>query len=677
MEVVMKKTVVVPFLYVMIGAGWSLLVMNWLAPVPEGASAWPYLGSQLPLLAFTCLLLYILLRREEKGSDPHKMTLRFRMFIDALPDYICVKDRYGRVVEMNEKARNLLQVEEKSDLEGIEESEPYRQSFCACRESDRLVWETGEPCRREEEFIQEDGTVRYYDVIKVPVMDRDPSGNAILVIGRDVTDRKSAEAELLATKEQLESFLLQTPDAISLIDTEGRVLRCNQASERIFGYTQEEMVGCPIVCIPPHLQAEADYYHRQVLNGKHIIGLETIRYHKNGTPLNVSLSLSPIFDSHGKIVGIAGSARDITEQKRVEKRLRVSETKFRLIAENMSDMICIFQEDGTITYASPSHKMILGYAVEDYIDVNWLDLVHPDDVEQIRQGFLSMRKDKSLTTFEFRLRHRDGHHVHLEARGKPMRNEEGEITGFLVVSRDITEQKRTEELLRQSDKLSAIGQLAAGIAHEIRNPLTALRGFIQLLQSTIHNKKYCEIMLAELDRINFIVSELLLLAKPQVVKYQVRELSAILHNVISLLDSQAILNNIQIHTSLPEDLPPICCEENQIRQVFINIFKNAIEAMPEGGKIVVEGRVTEDGRAAVRIVDSGCGIDPARIPKLGEPFYTTKEKGTGLGLMVSYKIIEDHGGHITISSELNKGTTVEVILPAARAGGEEQVKAMA
>jgi two-component system sporulation sensor kinase A len=516
--------------------------------------------------------------------------------------------------------------------------------------------------------------VRFFDANIVPIKEEDLRPNAILVIGRDVSEQKAAEAELLATKEQLESFLLQTPDAISVIDTEGKVLRCNQASERIFGYTEEEMLGGPILCIPPHLQAEADYYHRKVLNGKHIIGLETVRYHKNGTPLTVSLSLLPIFDSHGQIVGIAGSARDITAQKQVEKRLRENEAKFRLIAENMTDMISIIQEDGTITYVFPSHETILGYSQDHHIDARILDYVHPDDVDQVRQGFVNMRNQKSLTTLEFRFRHRDGHWIHLEARCNPMRNDEGEVTGFLVAARDITEQKRTEEMLHQSDKLSAIGQLAAGIAHEIRNPLTAMRGFIQLLQSTIgDDKKYCEIMLAELDRINGIVSELLLLAKPQAVKYQRRELPAILYNVLSLLDTQAILNNIQIHTRLPADLPPICCEENQIKQVFINIFKNAIEAMPDGGNILVEGRVTENGEAAVRIADSGCGIDPRRIPKLGEPFYTTKEKGTGLGLMVSYKIIEDHGGHIAVSSEVGKGTTVEVILPAdAAVTGQQQ-----
>jgi len=137
----------------------------------------------------------------------------------------------------------------------------------------------------------------------------------------------------------------------------------------------------------------------------------------------------------------------------------------------------------------------------------------------------------------------------------------------------------------------------------------------------------------------------------------------ILKNVLSLLDSQAILNNIQIHTRISENLPLITCEENQLKQVFINLCKNAIEAMPNGGHLRVEAEELDKGEVRIRIIDTGGGIDPEQIPRLGEPFYTTKEKGTGLGLMVSRRIIQEHGGQIVISSEPGKGTTVDVILP--------------
>ncbi|RNB62414.1 PAS domain-containing sensor histidine kinase [Brevibacillus borstelensis] len=469
----------------------------------------------------------------------------------------------------------------------------------------------------------------------------------------------------LASKDLLESFMRQTPDAISMLDVHGNVFRVNEASEMIFGYTEEELIGAPMPFVPEYLKEEVDYYHRQVLAGKRIIGLETVRYHKDGRLLHISLSMSPIYSDNGQVIGIAGSARDITEQKKVEQRLRQKEAKYRLITENMTDMICIYQPDGTVAYASPSHEAVLGYPNERYKELyRRFELVHPDDLEMVRKAFRNIQTQNEMITLEYRFKHKLGHWVHLETRTKPIVDESGRLLGALMVTRDISENKRAEELLRQSDKLSVIGKLAAGIAHEIRNPLTALRGFIQLMQSTAEDKRYGEIMLAEMDRINGIVSELLMLAKPQAVKYQARDIRDIIRNVLSLLDSQAILNDIQIHTHFDKELPLISCEDNQLKQVLINLCKNAIESMPEGGDLHVEAKSLSDGTVKVRIRDTGYGIESARIPKLGEPFFTTKENGTGLGLMVSYKIIEEHGGSIKIHSEPMQGTMVEVILPA-------------
>ncbi|MGZ4032576.1 MAG: ATP-binding protein, partial [Tumebacillaceae bacterium] len=157
----------------------------------------------------------------------------------------------------------------------------------------------------------------------------------------------------------------------------------------------------------------------------------------------------------------------------------------------------------------------------------------------------------------------------------------------------------------------------------------------------------------------------LVLAKPQAMNYQLKDLNVLLQNIIALIDTQAIMNNVQIlmMISSEKELPLIECEENQLKQVFINILKNALEAMPDGGNVYVSVKRTADDKVHVQFVDEGCGIPPERVAKLGEPFYTTKEKGTGLGLMVSYKIINEHQGQINVTSELNIGTTVDVVLP--------------
>ena len=222
-------------------------------------------------------------------------------------------------------------------------------------------------------------------------------------------------------------------------------------------------------------------------------------------------------------------------------------------------------------------------------------------------------------------------------------------------------------LLRNAEKLSVIGELAAGIAHEIRNPLTSLRGFIQLLKPTlVDHQMYADIMLSELDRINFIVSELLVLAKPHNVKIKSLPLVFLLKNVLTLLASEANLKNIRFHTAFGCD-PLISGEENQLKQVFINVIKNAIEAMSGHGDVTLTTSAKAAGQVVITITDNGCGIPEELLPKLGEPFFTTKDNGTGLGLMISRKIIKDHDGHLEVSSKPGEGTTVKITLPIVAA----------
>ncbi|MGG1660165.1 ATP-binding protein [Brevibacillus sp. NRS-1366] len=351
-----------------------------------------------------------------------------------------------------------------------------------------------------------------------------------------------------------------------------------------------------------------------------------------------------------------------------EEKEHPFKANFRLIAENMTDMIFVYNKDKMPKYISASLAVLLGYTADEFMQMeDRSKLVHPEDLEKVRDAFVKSWVNEAVTMIGYRMLHRNGHWIHVESRYKPIKGNDGHIESMMILSRDVSELMRTKELLRQSDKLSALGQLAAGIAHEIRNPLTSLRGFIQLLHASLeeNQKRYCEIMLGELDRINFIVSELLVLAKPQGVKFQHKDIATIVQNVISFLDSQANLNNIQIHTSFEAQLPVISCEENQLKQVFLNICKNAIEALPQGGEIYVH--VSRDSLSHVRVSirDTGCGIDSVHIPRLGEPFYTTKENGTGLGLMISSRIVQDHGGSISIESQRQQGTTVSILLPFA------------
>jgi PAS domain S-box-containing protein len=237
--------------------------------------------------------------------------------------------------------------------------------------------------------------------------------------------------------------------------------------------------------------------------------------------------------------------------------------------------------------------------------------------------------------------------------------------GECYIIKDISEFMEREKKLQHSEQLSVLGELAAGIAHEIRNPLTSLKGFLQLSSSSEQNRGiYNDIMLSEINRINLIVGELLLLSKPKEMIYTSSHLLTLIRTVVTIVNTQAILYNIEINIeSDPEvkDLK-ISCEENKLKQVFINLLKNGIEAMQKEGKMYIKVSKIKD-RVHLTFIDEGQGISEEELEQLGKRFYSTKENGTGLGLMISFNIIENHKGKMNISSEVGKGTAIEISLP--------------
>ncbi|WP_052659491.1 ATP-binding protein [Bacillus alveayuensis] len=273
---------------------------------------------------------------------------------------------------------------------------------------------------------------------------------------------------------------------------------------------------------------------------------------------------------------------------------------------------------------------------------------------------------KKMKTYEKCVKDRQGMDRYFEVTEIPFFTSKEEQY-ILYIENDITQRLKEEEFIRKSEKLSVVGELAAGVAHEIRNPLTSLKGFIQLVKSDDNDldKKnfYLDIMSNELDRINEVINELLLLSKPQADVLKKIDILKILKDVKILLDTTAVVQNINIHIQSETDIPTIEGAGNQIKQVLINIVKNAVEALPNGGQIDISVKRLREPKIKIEVADNGVGIPEERIKKMGEPFYTTKEKGTGLGLTVCARIIKRHNGELYFESELGKGTKVHIILP--------------
>jgi len=346
-----------------------------------------------------------------------------------------------------------------------------------------------------------------------------------------------------------------------------------------------------------------------------------------------------------------------------ESMLRESERKYHSLVENCPDGIMVLDVQGHILNINPALIRMSGYTLEDVGHKSSLHFVEKRYIEQTTNCF-EKTKEGVPQKCESAITHRNGHSIQVKLISIPHMID-NKMQGVIVFVEDITEFKETEELLRRSEKLTAVGELAAGVAHEIRNPLTSLKGFASLVYSSSHDEKskeFLQIMLSEIDRINFIVSEFMLLARPHEKEFARSDLVSLLRHVISLLKSQAILKNIEIRTQYNCEEFPILGEENQLKQVFVNVLKNAIEAMEDGGIIYVKVTECETG-VTVRIKDQGVGIPEHQLSRIGEPFYTLKENGTGLGLMVSFGIIDNHNGKMRLSSVEGKGTTVTVSLP--------------
>lgn len=355
--------------------------------------------------------------------------------------------------------------------------------------------------------------------------------------------------------------------------------------------------------------------------------------------------------------------------KESAEELRSTKQYLESFVNHTSDAIHVSDLEGRVTQVNRAFETMYGWSEEEILGKALRNV--PEELEKefgdVWDTVLAGGAVADLETVRYA---KDGKPFDVSLTVSSIRDEAERIVAVATISRNITARKQTEEMLRRSEKLSVVGQLAAGVAHEIRNPLTTLRGFVQLQQQQGSiPPAYLQIMLSELDRINYIVSELLIFAKPQADRFRLAPIADIIRDIVLLLDSQARMNNVRIETRFSEELPDIRCEVNQLKQVFLNVLKNGMEAMPDGGVLFVEAyRAPRDGGVVVRVTDQGEGIPEEHLARLGEPFFSTKESGNGLGLMVSQQIISNHKGTMRFESKLGEGTTVELRLPS---GSEE------
>ncbi|WP_242301210.1 ATP-binding protein [Bacillus cereus group sp. BfR-BA-01423] len=481
-----------------------------------------------------------------------------------------------------------------------------------------------------------------------------------LIIGGVMKGFQSKNTTLLTRKEEeLHTILQNMPVMVDALDYNGDFVLWNRECEIVTGYTAEEVIGNPNalrLLYPDH-----DYRHeiqkKFLTRGKNFRDWEMRLTCKNGEIKTIMWSnISEQFPVSGFSYWAVGV--DITHLKAIEEKLIQQTSELELIFQALPDLCFLTEDDGTIIDYKAGSPTKFYVPAEAFMGKKFYEVLPTSVAQKFQEAIFQVKEKGTNAIVEYPLTINESIDF-FEARCLQLLHDK-----IMIIVRDITERKKTEELLNKSDTLAAIGQLAAGVAHEVRNPLTVIKGFIQLFQINKEDQeKYFDLMLSEIERIEAILQEFLSIAKTDELSTEKKNLYQIFKNVVSLINTKAIMTNIQVELYTDSKDIIIECSENQLKQVFINILQNSIEAMPDGGRISIHIKEIGKDGIIISVIDKGIGIPEERIKRLGEPFYSTKEKGTGIGLMLSYKIIESHQGNISIMSEVGVGTTVTIYLP--------------
>ncbi len=626
---------------------------------------------------------------------------------------------------------------------------------------------------------------------------------------REVEERRRTEVarDHYAARERLFSDAVDSSDdAIVMQSLDGIITGWNKAAEGLYGYTASEAVGQPTtIVVPQGRGGEAKDYLRRIANGERIDRYETIRQRKDGSPVEISVSLSPIRNPAGEIIGACGSARSLTDARRTERALQQQLEERRQIFDTSQDLIMIMNPRGHIAQISPSSEAILGYKAEEMIGLSGADFIHPDHLESSREEMRALRRGEIRKIADTRCYHKDGREVWLswlgswsapakrfffvgrdmtEARHAQESLQEGEqlarniietsldafvqtdekgnivnwntqaekmfgwlrdevlgkntidvivaeadrervregvqrfvasdrtlldrrremmvrrrdgkefkaelsVTAmrrrdgmlFNAFYRDLTDKVAAEERIRHAEKMEAIGQLTGGVAHDFNNILTVITGTIEILGEAVEKEPQLAAITRMIDeaaaRGAELTQHLLAFARKQPLQPREIDVNALVIDTAKLL-RPTLGEHVQIESVFEGESSVAIVDPNQLTTALLNLALNARDAMPNGGKLILEtgaayldevyasGNDVKPGHyVMIAVSDTGTGIPQKLLDRVFDPFFTSKGpgKGTGLGLSMVYGFIKQSAGHIKIYSEEGHGTTIKMYLP--------------
>lgn len=457
-------------------------------------------------------------------------------------------------------------------------------------------------------------------------------------------------AELQKAEQNYHSIFENTTEGIFQAARDGCYLFVNPAMARILGYNQpEELVSL----------ASGMNYERLLDGEAERQGMERQIYRRDGAVIWVSENVRAVRDDQGHTLCFEGTMKDITKRKEAEEALRESEERYRQIVETATEGIWVIDENCKITFVNKKMAEMFACTVEGMIGKSIYDFVD-DEWTAEADNHVKGRQQGISEQHEFKFRRQDGRELWAVLSTNPLFKLNGQYSGALAMVTDITERNQFEREMARLDRLNLVGEMAAGIAHEIRNPMTVVRGYLQLLQGKIEyasDRRRLKVMIEEIDRANAIITEFLSLARNAPLELKRQSINDILAALLPLMQADAVRAGKGLSLELG-DIPELNLDEKQIRQVVLNLVRNGLEAMPDKGIVTIRTCLAGDG-VVLAIKDQGEGISPDVFEKIGTPFFSTKEKGTGLGLAVCYRIAERHNAKIKVETG-EEGTTFTV-----------------
>ncbi len=606
--------------------------------------------------------------------------IRIQALIEAIPDVVIFKDAQGRHLSANKAVAEVsgLRPEEIIGKTAEEILPPDLAEYC--RKSDDEVLGKKVSIHFEEQLTGIDGKKKFFDTIKTPIFD--DAGNVVGLVGvsRNITERKAAEQALYESmtkaeeeRSKSEAIIAAIADGISIQDTNFKILYQNQIHKDLAGshtgeycfraYAKIDHIceGCPIV---------------EAFKDGNIHTLEKTGANEKGT-FHVEIKASPLRDSTGNIMAGIEVVRNITERKNMEESLRESEEKYRTLISHIQDGVFVIH-DAKMQFVNEAFAGMIGYTVEELTGMDFRKLVAPEDMEMVSERYHRRQAGEDIPReYEFSLLHKDGDTMINVNMNVGIINFQGAVASVGTI-KNITDRKKIEFETQKINKLESLGILAGGIAHDFNNILTAIAGNIALAK--MYAKPGLEIfdILTEAEKASLraknLAKQLLTFSKGGTpIKKPVSVTKLMTDSVNSVLSGSFI--RCEFH--IPDNIWPVEADEGQIGQAVNNLVNNSCHAMPDGGiiSITAENITAEKGHPVpiksgnyVKIIikDQGIGIREEHLTRIFDPYFTTKQEGSGLGLATVYSIIKRHDGYITAESTLGVGTTFYIYLPASK-----------